>query len=76
MDFINTCWPLGWLPNREGFQFTGICKDGITKECRVARDETGVHFISGDVVYDELHGWRERRDESESPSDVACESSR
>jgi hypothetical protein len=76
MDFTNTCWPLGWLPNREGFQFIGICKDGTAKECRVARDETGVHFISGDAIYDELHGWREKSAQSESLSPPASQSSR
>lgn len=45
---------LAWLPNREGFQFIGVLKDGSTRECVVIRRENGTHTVEG---YSELVGW-------------------
>lgn len=46
--------PLAFLPNREGFRFLGILKNGGTRECVVILNENGLHTVEG---YAELAGW-------------------
>jgi hypothetical protein len=50
--------PLADLPNKLGFKFLGVKKDGSTAKCIVSRKESGVHFVGGGAVYSELQGWK------------------
>jgi hypothetical protein len=49
-------YPPAWLPNREGFQFTAILKDGRQVPCSVVRRENGNHTVSG-AVYTDIASW-------------------
>lgn len=53
--------PLSHLPNREGFRFVGIARDGETIDCKVARNEIGNHYVVDEInsepVYSVLRGW-------------------
>lgn len=50
------------LPNREGFKFIGVRKDGTTVDCQIATDpETGTFRVAGGAVYEELTGWRYKK---------------
>ena len=53
--------PLADIPNQEGFEFTGICKDGNKIPCIVHRDSVGIHcaysLIDDLKCYDKLMGW-------------------
>lgn len=55
--FDNAPRPLAWLPNREGFRFTGVRKDGTECPCMVMRHGGGMHFIQGADFID-LKGWK------------------
>lgn len=51
-------YSLATLPNRDGFQFVGVLKDGTGVNCHVARNpETGAHSVTGDATYGDLIGW-------------------
>ncbi len=49
------------IPNQEGYEFTGICKDGTELPCIVHRDSVGIHcaysLIDDLKCYDKLQGW-------------------
>jgi len=54
--------PLADIPNQEGYEFTGICKDGSKIPCIVHRDSAGMHcaysLIDDLKCYDNLIGWK------------------
>lgn len=63
--YLTPPYPLNMLPNREGFRFTGVLKDGSTRPCvvttRLILDRFGqpvpgevCHTVAG---YGELAGW-------------------
>lgn len=49
------------IPNLEGFEFTGICKDGSVIPCIVRKDSVGMHcaysMIDNLKCYSKLKGW-------------------
>jgi hypothetical protein len=53
--------PLSSLPNKQGFEFTGIKRDGSTIPCRVIQSvEDGyiiISLINAGRVFQELTGW-------------------
>jgi len=52
--------PLAHLPNRDGFTFIAVCRDGSCVECAVAKDPlTGLHRVTG-AVYANLIGWKQK----------------
>lgn len=55
--FDNAPRPMAWLPNRDGYRFTAVLKDGTEHEACVHRRADGTHFV-GDLSLDELKGWR------------------
>lgn len=50
--------PLGFLPNKEGFEFVGITKDGKKLDC-VVKLIDGMHsaYSSGKPCFKELRSW-------------------
>ena len=52
------------IPNKENYEFTGICKDGSKIPCIVHRDSVGIHCASSLVddlkCYDKLIGWENK----------------
>lgn len=48
--------PMSWLPNREGYRFTAVFKDGTTAVCTVERRKDGTYFV-GDASIDDMKGW-------------------
>lgn len=50
--------PLRDLPNKEGFVFIGVLKDGSEATCNVTLDENGWHRVAGSATYNQLIGWR------------------
>lgn len=48
--------PMSWLPNREGFRFIGVKKDGTHIECRVERGPDGLHRVADGMLI-HLVGW-------------------
>lgn len=49
--------PLAWLPNRVGFKFKGVTREGRPVECEVRREPaTGMHHI-WPVTAAGLKGW-------------------
>lgn len=55
--FDNAPRPMSWLPNREGYRFIAVFKDGTEAETCVERRKDGTYFI-GDVSADDLKGWK------------------
>lgn len=49
-----TLLPLAWLPNVEGFRFSGVFRDGTEAECVVKLVE-GCFTVDR---FEELVGWR------------------
>ena len=49
------------IPNQEGYEFTGICKDGSKIPCIVRKDSVGWHcaysLIDNLKYYTKLKGW-------------------
>jgi len=54
--FDNSPRPVSWLPNREGYRFIAVLKDGTRVETCVERRADGTHFI-GDLSIEEMKGW-------------------
>jgi hypothetical protein len=51
--------PMSHLPNRDGFRFTGVKRDGSDVACWVLRNpQTGLHVVSGSDFAD-LIGWKQ-----------------
>lgn len=48
--------PMSWLPNKEGYRFIAVFKDGTKAETCVHRRADGTHFI-GDANISDLKGW-------------------
>lgn len=53
---------LASLPNKHGFEFIGIMKDGTELECWVYKEVVGTYVVlsehSNRRVFDELKGWK------------------
>lgn len=49
--------PLAWLPNTNGYRFTGILKDGSKVPCKVVRGPDGIHRVQG-AAFEDLKGWQ------------------
>lgn len=51
--------PLGFLPNKEGFEFIGITKEGKELPC-VVKLVDGMHsaYSNGEPVFKQLRWWR------------------
>ena len=49
------------LPNQEGYEFIGVCKDDTTLVCVVQKDAVGLHCIynveTNEKCYHSLKGW-------------------
>lgn len=62
-EMINEGWQaLGWLPNKSGFEFTGITKDGNKIDC-VVKLVDGMHSaysMDGKPVFKQLAYWRNK----------------
>lgn len=50
--------PLASLPNRVGFPFVGLLRNGQIVRCQVVLDENKCHRVEG-VKFSELQGWME-----------------
>ena len=52
-------YSLAALPNRDGFPFVGVLKDGTGGvDCHVTRNpDTGAHSVAGGATYGDLIGW-------------------
>jgi hypothetical protein len=48
--------PTKYLPNRDGFMFIAICRDGKRQKCKVIRRSDGIHRVRG-VKFDEIVSW-------------------
>lgn len=50
------------LPNKHGFEFVGIKKDGTEIDCWVYKEVVGTHVVlsmhSNNRVFSELKGWK------------------
>lgn len=55
--FDNKPRPLSWLPNREGYRFIAVFKDGTEAETCVEKRSDGTYFI-GDASPADLKGWK------------------
>ncbi len=50
--------PLASLPNRVGFSFVGLLRNGQIVRCHVVLDESKCHRVEG-AKFSELQGWME-----------------
>lgn len=44
------------IPNRAGYIFIGITKDGTQHQCEVYKDDKGLHRVKG-AKFTDLAGW-------------------
>lgn len=52
------------LPNKEGYNFLGVCKDDTIIVCKVKKDEIGLHCAynveTNEKCYHSLKGWERK----------------
>lgn len=60
----NEWQPLGFIPNKEGFKFLGLTKDGQVLDCIVVLVE-GMHCAydtnTGEPCFKQLRGWKNKQ---------------
>jgi hypothetical protein len=53
--------PLRDLPNRAGYLFVGVTRDGSSVDCHIEFDAVeGIHRVGGGARFDDLIAWRPR----------------
>jgi hypothetical protein len=57
VPYVYPLQPLSWLPNKAGYKFRAVLKDGCKQVCVVQRcKETGLHYVRG-VKYNLIKAW-------------------
>ncbi len=49
--------PMSQLPNRQGFAFTGVLRDGTCVKCHVVKFPSSGHCVAG-AAFSDLIGWK------------------
>jgi hypothetical protein len=47
-----------FLPNKEGYKFVAILKDGSEHVVSIAKNAHGIHYIVSEVSYEQIKEWR------------------